>query len=129
LVVVSKKIEASCLSDRGIRDLPEDVKKALLRIGGLDELERKFPDDANMIQEAGFHQALSDPIRLRILHALDKLDLCPCLLKEITSVSDSKLSYHLSILEDNDLIVQRRRRNWRIYSITAKGRRSIQNVK
>jgi len=109
--------------------LPEDVRKGILKIGGMDELERKFPDDAIMIREAEFHQALADPIRLRILRALDKLDLCPCLLKDITSVSDSKLSYHLSILEDNELIVQRRHQNWRIYSITAKGRQSLRNVK
>jgi ArsR family transcriptional regulator len=123
--VVSKKIETSYLSERGICDLPEDVEKTLLEIGGLNELERKFPDDLNLKKDAEFYQALSDPIRLLILHALDKLDLCPCLLKEITSVSDSKLSYHLGILEDSELIVQRRRRNWRIYSITVKGRRSI----
>jgi len=127
--MVSKKIETSCLADRGIHHLPDDVRKELLKIGGIDELERKLPDDADTMRDAGFHQALSDPIRLRILHALDKLDLCPCLLKEITSISDSKLSYHLGILEDNNLIVQRRRRNWRIYSITAKGRRSIRNAK
>jgi len=129
LVVISKKIEASCLADRGIHDLPEDVRKALLRIGGIDELEGRLPDDMDVTSEVEFHKALSEPIRLRILLALDRLNLCPCLLKEITNVSDSKLSYHLGILEDNELIVQRRRRNWRIYSITAKGRRSIRNGK
>jgi len=127
--VISKKIETSCLADKGIHDLPEDVRKGLLKIGGMDELERKLTDDSILIKEAGFYQALSDPIRLRILHALEKCDLCPCLLKGITSISDSKLSYHLGVLEDNELIVQKRHQNWRIYSITAKGRQSLRNVR
>jgi len=128
-VVASKKIETSCLSDGRIRHLPEDVRKALIKLGGIDELERNFPDDADTTRNAGFYQALSDPIRLRILYALDKLDSCPCLLKKITGISDSKLSYHLGILEDNELIVQKRRRNWRIYSVTERGRRSIRKTK
>ena len=67
------------------------------------------------------HQALSDPVRLRVLWALSKADLCPCILKQITELSDSKLSYHLSVLEKSGLISSRRTRNWMIYSITPLG--------
>jgi DNA-binding transcriptional ArsR family regulator len=61
--------------------------------------------------------AKADPVRLRILEALSVSDLCPCLLREITGVTDSKLSYHLRILENAGLARSRRSRNWRIYSL------------
>ncbi len=49
------------------------------------------------------------------------MDLCPCVLKVIADVPDSRLSYHLRILESARLIKSRRTRNWRIYSITNEG--------
>ena len=70
-------------------------------------------------------QAVSDPIRLQIMHALLIIDLCPCLLKEITELTDSGLSYHLSILEEANLISSSSRKRWRVYVLTDKGRKLI----
>lgn len=67
------------------------------------------------------NQALADHIRLKILWALSQMDLCPCVLKVITKVTDSRLSYHLKILESARLIRARRTKNWRVYSITKEG--------
>jgi len=70
------------------------------------------------------HQALSDPVRLRLLWALSMADLCPCILKQIAELSDSKLSYHLGVLERAVLVSSKRTKDWMIYSITPWDRRS-----
>lgn len=93
--------------------------------GGLKKLVQRLPDKARMRTAASRHQALSDGIRLRVLWALSEVDLCPCALKQVTGLSDSRLSYHLRILEESGLISSRRTKNWVIYSITKLGSRSL----
>ena len=68
---------------------------------------------------------MADHTRLKILWALSNMDLCPCVLTVIADVSDSKLSYHLRILESARLIESRRTKSWRIYSITEEGERTL----
>lgn len=80
-----------------------------------------IPSEQLLKEAARRHQSLADHTRLKILFALSQMDLCPCVLKVITAVSDSKLSYHLAILSANGLIRPRRTKNWRIYSITTDG--------
>jgi ArsR family transcriptional regulator len=63
-------------------------------------------------------QALSDPLRVRILYILKRHPLCVCLIKEITSVPDSKLSYHLGVLKEEGLIAGKQEGNWIIYRAT-----------
>ena len=84
-----------------------------------------LPDEDRLNSEADINQALSEPIRLRILYALNKCNMCPCLLKEMTALSDSKLSYHLNILEKANLIRSFPQKKWRIYTITEMGRTKI----
>ncbi|QLH74597.1 MAG: winged helix-turn-helix transcriptional regulator [Methanomassiliicoccales archaeon] len=89
------------------------------------ELKKKLPDNEHLSNQAKLFQAMSDPKRLQILHALMRTDLCPCVLKDITGLSDSKLSYHLNILEGEGLIESSPRHRWRIYFITEKGRKEL----
>lgn len=86
---------------------------------------RKIPPEVPLEKVARRHQALADPIRLKILWALYEMELCPCVLKVIADVSDSKLTYHLKVLESDKLIKVRRRGNWRMYSITGEGEESL----
>lgn len=116
-----KKTE--CCTDR--TNLPEEMEAALQQQGGLDRLKEMVPTKESLVPEAKVFNALSDPIRLQILHSLCIIDLCPCLLKDITELSDSKLSYHLNILEEAGLISSSPRRRWRIYMLTEKGRSLI----
>lgn len=99
--------------------LPAEVEHGLEQAGGLRRLLASIPRPSELSRDVGYHHALSDPTRQRILWALSMSDLCPCLLKRITRVSDSKLSYHLAILERSGLVRARRRKNWRIYAITS----------
>lgn len=110
----------ACCSD--IKNLPEEMGEAIRLQGGLNGLKNRVPDRSSLDAEAELFHTLSDPIRLQILHALLIVDLCPCILKAITELSDSKLSYHLNILERSGLISSSPRKKWRIYILTAHGR-------
>ena len=105
--------------------LPADVEKGLKEIGGLEELLAKLPDGSDLRGDANHHKALSDPVRLKILWSLSKADLCPCVLKKITRAPDSKLSYHLYVLQLARLIEARRSKSWRIYSISPLGKKAL----
>jgi DNA-binding transcriptional ArsR family regulator len=108
-----------------VMNLPEEMETALQQQGGLVGLKKRVPNKTELASEAERFQAVSDPIRLQILHALLVIDLCPCLLKEITELTDSGLSYHLSILEEARLISSSPRKRWRVYVLTEQGRKLI----
>jgi DNA-binding transcriptional ArsR family regulator len=112
-----------CCKD--MMNLPEEMEAALNQQGGLDNLKKLVPDKSELASEAERFQAVSDPVRLQIMHALQVIDLCPCILKEITELPDSGLSYHLSILEGAGLISSSPRKRWRVYVLTDKGRKLI----
>lgn len=118
--MVDKSSKKECCED--ILNLPEEMQEALQKKGGMNSLKELIPSRDGLASEARRFQVLSDPIRLQILHSLTVLDLCPCILKEITGLSDSKLSYHLNILEEEGLIKSSPRKKWRIYIITDQGR-------
>ena len=82
----------------------------------------RIPDKDSLKEISDRHQALSDPARLQIVHLLGASELCPCVLKDLTGLTDSKLSYHLSILEKAKLILWRQNKNWRVYRLTELGR-------
>jgi len=124
--VVSKEIEASCCGKNGSPlELPEAVALQISKLGGLGKLIKRLPKESMVKDLARRHQALSDPVRLRLLWALSMADLCPCVLKQIAELSDSKLSYHLAVLERAGLVASRRIKNWMIYSITPLGAREL----
>lgn len=123
--VVSKQFEVSLENALKDLELPSEVSRGIERAGGPSELARRLSSTEKLAAEARYHKSLSDVIRLRLLHALSVSEMCPCVLKQIASKSDSKLSYHLKVLESEGLITAKRIKNWRIYSITAKGRRSL----
>jgi hypothetical protein len=108
-----------CCAD--VMNLPEEMETAVKQRGGLEGLKSNVPDRRSLASEASLFHALSEPIRLQIMHALLITDLCPCLLKEITGLSNSKLSYHLSILEEAELVASSSRKKWRIYMLTERG--------
>ena len=123
-MAVKKATKKECCTD--VLNLPAEMEEALRQRGGLDGLKKLVPGQEKLTSEAERFQAVSDPIRLQILHALLVIDLCPCILKEITNLSDSRLSYHLNILEEAALIVSSPRKKWRIYMLTDLGRSLIE---
>ncbi|MGE4274715.1 MAG: ArsR/SmtB family transcription factor [Candidatus Methanomethylophilaceae archaeon] len=105
--------------------VPEVILQTISERGGMEGLLHSIPGDEELQKEAEVHKALSDPIRLRIMHALEHTELCPCILKEVAAVTDSRLSYHLSKLEESGLIGFDREKNWRLYRLTEVGREVI----
>ena len=102
-------------------DLPQEVKEAIAEIGGLDRILNVInPEEID--REVKLHRILSDKTRLTILKAIRQCDLCPCVIKVLMKISDSRLSYHLMVLEEAGLITSYKKKNWKIYSITEKGR-------
>ncbi|MEM0448197.1 MAG: metalloregulator ArsR/SmtB family transcription factor [Methanomassiliicoccales archaeon] len=109
----------------GLAELPEEVENGLRSVGGLEGLKACIPDEDEMRAISELHNALSDPIRIRIIHSLAACDLCPCVLKALTGLSDSRLSYHLNVLEEAGLVISQSKRRWRIYALTDKARKCI----
>lgn len=65
---------------------------------------------------AGF-QALSDPLRMKIVASLQQQELCVCDLCELLEVNQSKLSFHLKILKQAGLIIPRQSGRWIYYRL------------
>ena len=63
-----------------------------------------------------FH-ALSDETRLSLLDQLKNGERCVCELTDVMKAEQSRLSFHLKVLKDAGLIVDRREGRWIYYSI------------
>lgn len=123
MIVGSKEIEIG--RERRRMEVPSEVFAGIARSGGYRSVLSSIPDARALSNRAKVHRAMAEGIRLRMLWALSRSELCPCLLKDITGLSDSKLSYHLKILRDAGLVRVARRRSWRVYSITPEGRAEV----
>ncbi|MFC0189893.1 ArsR/SmtB family transcription factor [Fictibacillus aquaticus] len=71
-------------------------------------------------------KALSDQKRLQIINILaSKGTVCVCDLAPMIDMPQSKLSYHLKILLDAELIKKETRGTWNDYSLNVKEVRSL----
>lgn len=64
----------------------------------------------------GFH-ALSEPLRIQILDLLRTKELCVCDLCEALNTTQSKLSFHLKVLKEAELVRSRQEGRWIYYSL------------
>jgi ArsR family transcriptional regulator len=107
------------------KDLPDTIQKELDKHGGMEGLLERIPDPSVLHANSRLHQALADPIRLTVMYSLLSQPLCVCVIKGVVKIADSKLSYHLSILKEQDFISGEQQGNWIIYSITDRGRQAL----
>ncbi|MFC4076131.1 ArsR/SmtB family transcription factor [Salinithrix halophila] len=63
------------------------------------------------------NKAMGDPSRLRMLALLKTEDLCVCELVEILGMSQPAVSQHMRKLKNAQLVKERRRGQWVIYSL------------
>ncbi len=103
--------------------IPQEVSDSLDAVGGVPGLLGRLPGLAEIERASRVHHALSEPLRLRILHALVVQPLCVCVIKEIAGIADSKLSYHLNQLKKAELIEGEQQGSWIIYHLTPLGER------
>lgn len=107
------------------KNLPEEMEAAIRHQGGMERIKDLIPSKESFTVISNVLNATSNPIRLQIMHSLKMVDLCPCLLKDITELSNSKLNYHLNILEEAGIITSSPRKRWRIYMLTDLGKSLI----
>ena len=68
---------------------------------------------------AALFKALSEPVRLRIVHLLlDKGELCVCDIVDTLELSQSVISRHLAYLRNSGLLDTRREGVWIYYQVT-----------
>ena len=75
---------------------------------------RTTPDTDRAVQL--FH-ALSDGTRLSILRRLRLGERCVCDLTDALDAAQSRLSFHLKVLKDADLVTDRREGRWMYYTL------------
>jgi ArsR family transcriptional regulator, arsenate/arsenite/antimonite-responsive transcriptional repressor len=76
---------------------------------------RQSPLPLNLVA-IGFH-ALSEPLRIKVLDLLRTQELCVCDLCEALDVPQSKLSFHLKVLKEAELVRARQEGRWIYYSL------------
>ncbi|MCK5024218.1 MAG: winged helix-turn-helix transcriptional regulator, partial [Thermoplasmata archaeon] len=84
-------------------------------------IEKALPSKSEIEERSQLFKALAEPMRQKILYAVIEQPLCACLLREMLDISDSKLSYHLTILKDAGLIEGSKQGSWIIYRPTCLG--------
>ncbi len=67
---------------------------------------------------ADIFKALGHPTRLRILHILEKEELCVCTIYEALDLEQSNVSQHLKVLRDKDILRTRREGPMIMYRIS-----------
>jgi len=102
--------------------IPQEIAESLCSCGGLDGLSGSLPSDEVLGEMRDWYQACADPVRLKIICLLLVHPLCVCVIKALTGIADSKLSYHLGILKKNGLIASAQQGNYIIYRLSPEGR-------
>ncbi|MBP0001053.1 MAG: helix-turn-helix transcriptional regulator [Cyanobacteria bacterium SID2] len=71
-------------------------------------------------------RALSDSLRLRILELLRDREFCVCELCDRLDTPQSKLSFHLKVLRDAQLVHHRQEGRWVYYSLDLEQVRALE---
>lgn len=66
-----------------------------------------------------FH-ALSDETRVAIVEMLQDGERCVCELQDALDAAQSRLSFHLKVLKDAGLVIDRKEGRWVYYSLDSK---------
>ena len=74
-----------------------------------------------------FH-ALSDETRLRILELLKEGEQCVCDLTDIFKTGQSRLSFHLRVLKEGGLVLDRPEGRWVYYSLNREAIHDLQEI-
>jgi len=70
-----------------------------------------------MEADLALFKACSDPTRLRILFLLATRELCVCEIVEVLEMPQGKISRHLALLKQAQLVRDRRDATWIYYSL------------
>ena len=76
----------------------------------------------------GILKALADETRMRILERIAGKEICACKLPALVRKTQPAVSQHLSVLLDAGLVRMRKEGKKRVYSVSEKGRRVIEDI-
>lgn len=74
-------------------------------------------------------KSLSDETRLRIINILLEENLCVCEIMDILGMTQSRISRHLGILKQVELIEEERKGKWVIYKIAKKNKAILSYIR
>ncbi len=74
-------------------------------------------------------RALADPSRLSLMQALERGELCACVLPELVRKTQPTVSSHLKVLHKSGLLVMRKDGTKRLYSLSPLGKKVIGEVR
>ena len=74
---------------------------------------------ADRVSTARLFHALSDETRLAVLEMLRGGERCVCDLQDAVGAAQSRLSFHLKVLKDAGLVVDRKEGRWSYYTLVA----------
>ncbi len=89
----------------------------------IEELRQLMKEDVTDV--ALIFKALSDPLRIGILKALNVSDLCVCVFIDLTDLKYPLMSYHLKQLKDAKLVDYDKRGKFLVYRLTELGRKAL----
>ena len=72
-------------------------------------------------------KALAEPIRLEIIESLSNGEKCVCDLIQETGLAQSKISFHLKVLKEAGIIIDRQSGRWVYYQLDTRTLKSLQN--
>lgn len=79
--------------------------------------EQAHFEQAHREQAVRFFHALSDQTRVEIIKQLQGGELCVCELMDTLDAAQSRLSFHLRVLKDAGLVMDRREGRWSYYEL------------
>jgi len=71
-------------------------------------------------------RALADPLRLEVVQALSAGELCVCELTEQLGLAQSRLSFHLRVMREAQLIEAREQGRWVYYRLRPEALEALQ---
>jgi ArsR family transcriptional regulator len=105
--------------------IPESVSRRVEELGGMEAIMSTIMGEEEILTLSRVFNAMADPIRVKLMLLLKASPLCVCLLKQALSLSDSKLSYHLSTLKSANLISAQREGKFLICNLTPLGEKAL----
>ena len=108
---IDKRLER--LTESGICS----CEKASEYMGELKELATKIISKEDAAKKSKFFKALGDSTRLKILGLLAIKEMCVCEVMVALELTQPTASHHLRILENVDLVTDRKEGKWVFYSL------------
>ncbi len=81
---------------------------AIIHHDVVNEVKEGLPHEASLSAMSELFKCLSDPTRLKIIHALLAAEMCVCDISALLEMSTPAISHHLKVLRQLKLVTVRR---------------------